>query len=79
MAHIYVEKLTIIDSDTVLSPGRRQAKIWTDAGLLLIGPLGTNYSEILIGIQTLSLRKMHLKISSGKWRLFCIGLNVLNK
>ena len=46
-------------------------------GMLLIGPLGINFSEILIGIQTFSFKKMHLKMSSGKWRPFCPGLNVL--
>ena len=75
--HICVGKLTVIASDNGLSPGRRQAIIWTNAGILLIGPLGTNFSEILIGIQTLSFKKMHLKISSAKWRPFCLGLNVL--
>ena len=40
--HICVSKLTIIVSDIGLSPGRRQAIIWTNAWLLLIGPLGTN-------------------------------------
>ena len=50
--HICVGKLTIIGSDNGLSPGRRQAIIWTIAGILLIGPLGTNFSKILIGIQT---------------------------
>ena len=34
--------------DNGLSPGRRQAIIWTSAGILLIGPLRTNFSEILI-------------------------------
>ena len=34
------------------SPKRHQAIIWTNAGILLIGPLGTNFSEILIEIQT---------------------------
>ena len=29
---------------------RRQAIIWTNAGTLLTGPLGTNFSEILIEI-----------------------------
>ena len=58
-------------------PGRRQAIIWTSAGILLIGSLGTNFSEILIGIQTFSFRKMQLKMSSAKWRPFCLGLNVL--
>ena len=47
--HICVGKLTIIASDNGLSPERRQAIIWTNAGLLLIGPLRTNLSEILIG------------------------------
>ena len=37
-----------IGSDNGLSPGRRQAIIWTNAGLLLIGLLGTKLSEILI-------------------------------
>ena len=45
-----IGKLTITGSDNGLSPGRRQAIIWTNAGILLIGPLGTNFSEILIEI-----------------------------
>ena len=36
--HVCVGKLTIIGSDNGLSPGRRQAIIWTIAGILLIGP-----------------------------------------
>ena len=73
----YNFKLAIISSDNGLSPGRRQAIIWTNAGILLIGPLGTNFSEILIEIQTFSFRKMHLNMSSAKWRPFCLGSNVL--
>ena len=75
--HICVSKLTIIGSDNGLSPGRRQAIIWTNAGILLIGPLGINFSEILIEINTVSFNKMHLKMSSAKWRLFGLGLNEL--
>ena len=45
--HICVNKLTIIGSDDGLPPGRRQAIIWINAGLLLIGPLGTNFNENL--------------------------------
>ena len=75
--HICFGKLTIIGSDNGLSPGRRQAIIWTIAGILLIGPLWTNFSEILIGIQTFSFKKMRLKMPSAKWRPFCLGLNVL--
>ena len=77
MTHICVVELTTIGSDNGLSPGRRQAIIWNNAGILLIGPLGTNFNEILIEIHTFSFKKMHLKMSSGKWRPCCLGLNVL--
>ena len=45
--------------------------ISSNAALLSIGPLGTNFSEILVKIQNFSFTKMHLKISSAKWRPFC--------
>ena len=77
VTHICVNKLTLIGSDNGLSPGRRQAIIRTNAGILLIGPLGTNFSEILSEIHTFSFKKMHLKTSSSKRRPFCLGLNVL--
>ena len=77
VTHICVGKLTIIGSDNGLSPGRRQPIIWTNAGILLIEPLGTNSSEIVIGIQILSFKKMRLKMSSAEWGPFCLGLNVL--
>ena len=50
VTHICVGYLTIIGPDNGLSPGRRQAIIWTNAGILLISPLGTNFDEILIKI-----------------------------
>ena len=77
VTHICVGNLTIIGWDNGLSPGRRQAIISTNAEILLIGPWGTNFSEILIQIQTFSFKKMHLKMSSAKWRPFCLSLNVL--
>ena len=76
--HICVGKLTIIASNNGLSPGRRQAIIWTNPGILSIGPLGTNFNEISIGIRTFSFKKMHFKMASALWRPFCLGLNVLN-
>ena len=79
MTHICVSKLTIIGSDNGLSPGRHQAIIWTNAEILLIGTLGTNFNEILIEIHTVSFKEMRLKMSSGKWRPFCLGLSVLIK
>ena len=75
--HICVGKLTIIGSDNGLSPERRQAIIWTNAGILLIRPLGTNSSEILIEIHTFPFKKIHLKMKSAKFPPFCLGLNVL--
>ena len=76
VTHVCV-KLTIIGLDNGLLPGRRQAIIWTNAGISLIGPSGTNFSEILIEIHTFSFEKMHLKMSSRKWWWFCLGLIVL--
>ena len=73
MTHTCVCNQTIICSDNGLSPARRQAIIWINAGILLIGPFGTYFSEILI-ICTLSFKKMHLKMSSGKWRAFVSAL-----
>ena len=75
LTHWSVSKLTIIGSDNGLSPGRHQAIIWANAGILLIRPLGANFSEILFEILTLSFKKMQFKVSSAKWRPFCLGLN----
>ena len=76
VTHICVSKLNVIGSDNDLSPGRRQGIIGSNAGIMLIGPLGTNFSEIVIEIHKFSFKKMHLKISSGKCRPFCLGLNL---
>ena len=77
VTHICVSKLANIGSGNGLSPGRRQAIIWTNAGILLIGPLVTNFSEISIEILTFSFKKMCWKVSSAKWRPLCLGLKVL--
>ena len=77
VTHICVSELTIIGSDNGLSPGRRQAIIWTNAGIMLIRTLGTNFSEILSEIRAFLFKKMYLNMSSAKWRPFCLGLNVL--
>ena len=77
LTHICISKLTIIGSDNDLSSGRRQVIILTNAGLLSIGTFRTNFSEILSEICAFSLNKLHLKMSSAKWRPLCFGLNVL--
>ena len=75
--HTCVNKLSIIGSDNGLSPGRRQTIIWTNAGILSIGPIGAIFNDKVIEIHTFSLKKIHFKMSSGKWQPFCLGLNVL--
>ena len=75
--YIWVTNLGIIGSDNGLSPGRRQAIIWTNDAILLIGFLGTNFIEILIEIYTFSFKEMRLKMSSAKCWPFCLSLNVL--
>ena len=57
VTHLFADKLNIIGSDNGLLPGRRQAIICTNAGRLLIGPLRTNLSQILIGIRTFSFKQ----------------------
>ena len=78
LMHICVSKIIIVGSDNGLSPGRCQDIMWTNAGILLIGPLGINFSEILIEINTFLFKRMHLKMSSAKWRLLHLSLKDLN-
>ena len=52
VTHMCISNLTIIGSDNGLLPGRHQAAIWTNAWIMLIGPLGTHFSKISIEIQT---------------------------
>ena len=77
VTHICVCKLTIIGSENGLSPGRRQAIIWTNDGILIIGSPETNFSEILSKIQTFSLTEIRLKMLSAICGPFHLSLNVL--
>ena len=79
VTHICFSKLTIIDSYNALSPGRHQAIIWTNPGMLLSRTLGTNLSEILSEMHTFLFKKMYLKMWSAKWRPFRLFLNVLTQ
>ena len=76
VTHVCVGLLTNIGSDKGLSPGRRQAIIWTNARILLIGPLGTN-NEFQIVIYTFSFNKMRLKVSSILSRPQCVKWNTI--
>ena len=75
VTHICVSKLNIIGSDSGLSPGRCQAFIWINGEILLIGRIRRDSNEILIGVHALSFIEIHLKMSPGKWRPFCLGRN----
>ena len=79
VTHICLSKLTIIGSDNGLSPGRHQAITWTNAGILFIRALRIHFSEIVSEIHTFSFQKIHLKMSSAKWRQFCLDLNLLTR
>ena len=68
-------RLTNIDSDNGLAPTRRQA-IMSDPELPHC-QLDPNFNYFFFAVQKFSLKKFQLKISSAKWRPFCLGLNVL--
>ena len=70
--------LIITSSENCLVPRRCKAIIWTNVEIMLIRAPGTNFNEILSEIETFLFKKMHLKTSSGKWRPFGLGLNVLS-
>ena len=70
MMHICVSKLTIISSDNGLAPCRGQAIIWANAGILLINPLGTNFSEILIKKSCIFIKENAFK--NAVWKMLAI-------
>ena len=57
-------KIIIFGSDNGLSPGHHEAIIWTCAGMLLIGPIGSIFNDILI-----KFIQFHSRNSSSKSRL----------
>ena len=76
---IYFILITIIGADNGLSPGRHQAIIWSNTSILLVGPWGTNFTEIFIS------KFIHLHSRKSIWvcrleiRLaFCLSLNMFN-
>ena len=83
MTHICIGNLTIIGSDNGLSSGQHQAIAWTNVGILLIGPLGTNFSEMLfsqnsnIFIQENALQNVVCEMASILSRPQCVNRNAL--
>ena len=68
----------IIVSVNGLSPTRHRAITRANAALSSIGPLGTQFNEILLEIRSFSFKKIHLKWLSAKCRPVCFGLNVFS-
>ena len=82
VTHICVSELTIIGSDNGLSPGRRQAIIWTNDGILLIRPLRTNFSNFFfrnsnIFIQQNALENVVCEMASILSRPQCVKIFTL--
>ena len=48
VTHVCIANLITIGSDNGLSPDRHQAIIWSNVGILSIGPSKINFSEFLI-------------------------------
>ena len=76
--HIYVTWASMGSGNGLLLV-RHQIITWTSADLLPVGPLWTDFSEILIRIQHFSFRKVYLTISTAKWRPFCPGRDEFDK
>ena len=76
MTDICVGNLIVTGSDNGLSPGQRQAITWTNAALLSIDPLRTNFSEILIEIHVFFQGNVHENVVR-EMAAICLGLNVL--
>ena len=68
VTYINISKLTIIGSNKGLSPGRRQAIIWTNVGILVMQTLRTTFSEIISEINAFSLKKC-------LWKYLRYGVN----
>ena len=68
-----------LGSDNGLSHVWQQAILWINAGLLLTGPLATNFSESWTKKLKFSYKKMDLKMSSGKRRPFCLRHSLPNE
>ena len=76
-----VGNLTTSGSDDGLSPDRRQAIIWTNAGILLIGPLWTSFSEIFdknsnIFIQEDAFESVVCEMAAILFRPQCVNLGL---
>ena len=71
----FESNLTIIGSYNGLSPDWHQAITWTNTGILSIGPLGLNFSEIKKSY--IFIKENAIEFTLVKQQPFCLSLNVL--
>ena len=74
--HICISELNIIGSDNGLALTRH---FWTNAGILLIWPLGTDFSEMLIKIHIFFIQANAWEIVICEVRAICLSLDVLKE
>ena len=79
MTHICVSKLSTIGSNYDLSPARRKAIISTNAGILLIWTIRTNFNENVNRNSYIFSHENPFENVVCELRPFCLGLNVLTK
>ena len=65
--------LHLVSSALVQTMACSQTVIWINAHILLIRQQGIYFNEILFEIPIFSFKKMHLNMSSAKWRPFIQG------
>ena len=76
--YMYVSLIWAIDgSDNGSSGDWHQAVIWSNSGILLTGPLGTNINEFCTQLPQFSNKKNKLNMPCAKWLPICLGLSVL--
>ena len=79
VTHICVGKRIGIGLDNGLVPARRQAIVWTNAGIPVIRPPGTNFSGLLFETHTFSFKNCIWKcpLENGGhfvWASMCYGI-----
>ena len=77
MWHLCVNKLgpNLLVNDR--SRNRCQAIIWSNPIIVLIGSLGTNFSETWTETHRFSFTEINLKVSSARYRPSCVRFNVV--
>ena len=74
--HICISKLTIIGSDNGLLPGRHQAIIWTNTGILLSGKENA-FENVIYEMEASSSRPQCVHLFGCEARIFCTKYSMI--